>query len=132
MLEAPIVSVEYGKDDNERTIVTVVDQKLIEYHMRVLEAPGSRKSLNFITCLIVDTFRQGLIGHNSRLIAELNTPPNVPKRLERQWPVDLQQQVENNCTQTITPKGLGTSSKDDFSTHATHTQQIYLILQIRQ
>jgi hypothetical protein len=28
-------------------------------------------------------------GHYNKLIADLNTPPNVPRRLKRLWPTDL-------------------------------------------
>jgi hypothetical protein len=36
-------------------------------------------------------YRQGILGHSDRLVAELGNPPNVRRRLRRQWPSDLQQ-----------------------------------------
>jgi hypothetical protein len=34
-------------------------------------------------------------GHDNKLIADLNTPPNVPRRLKRQWPTDLPDPAED-------------------------------------
>jgi hypothetical protein len=41
-------------------------------------------------------------GHDNKLIADLNTPPNVPRRLKRHWPTDLRKPAEETETNFIT------------------------------
>ncbi|PNF41833.1 hypothetical protein B7P43_G16623, partial [Cryptotermes secundus] len=42
-----------------------------------------------------------LDGHSNKLIAALNTPPKVPRRLKRQWPTDLPETAEDTETKII-------------------------------
>ncbi|PNF13746.1 hypothetical protein B7P43_G14088 [Cryptotermes secundus] len=42
-----------------------------------------------------------LDGHSKKLIAALNTPPKVPRRLKRQWPTDFPEPAEDTETDII-------------------------------
>jgi hypothetical protein len=37
------------------------------------------------------SYHQSILGHNSRLVVEINNPPTVRRRLKKQWPSDLPQ-----------------------------------------
>jgi hypothetical protein len=39
-------------------------------------------------------YHESILGHSSRLVAEINNPPNVRRRLRRQWPSDLPQPAD--------------------------------------
>jgi hypothetical protein len=36
-------------------------------------------------------YQQSVLGHNNRLVAEINNPPNVRRTMRRQWPSELPQ-----------------------------------------
>jgi hypothetical protein len=40
-------------------------------------------------------YRQIILGHNDRLAVEISNPPNVRRRLKRQWPSDLPQPADD-------------------------------------
>jgi hypothetical protein len=40
-------------------------------------------------------YHQSILGHNNRLAVEISNPPNVRRRLKRQWPSDLPQPADN-------------------------------------
>jgi hypothetical protein len=39
-------------------------------------------------------YHGSILGHNNRLAAEISNPPNVWRRLRRQWPSDLPQPAD--------------------------------------
>jgi hypothetical protein len=40
-------------------------------------------------------YHQSVLGHNNRLVAEIINPPNVRRRLRRQWSSDLPQPADD-------------------------------------
>jgi hypothetical protein len=67
-------------------------------------------------------YRQSILGHINRLVAEISNPPNIRRRFRRQWPSDLPQPADD--------ENVSVSSMDDLSTQDTYLEQIYLLLHI--
>jgi hypothetical protein len=64
-------------------------------------------------------YQQSVLGNNNRLVAEISNPPNVWRRLRRQWPSDLPQPADEKGWSHYSPaKGfVRVSSMDDYSRH---------------
>jgi hypothetical protein len=62
-------------------------------------------------------YHQSILGHNDRLVAEIGNPPNVRRRLRRQWLSDLPQPAgdENWSNHHSFTGPVSVTSVDDFS-----------------
>jgi hypothetical protein len=58
------------------------------FQLAVIPLPARAPS-NYVAML-------SILGHNNRLVVEINNPPAVRRRLKRQWPSDLPQPDDKN------------------------------------